>query len=249
MPLPRASREIAESGIYHVIVRGNGKQLLFEDDSDRAKFLTLIACKGKSFKIGILGWCLMSNHVHLLLDDPSQALSGFMHALSTAYAAHFNKKAGHSGSVFQGRFTSIPVRDDAQLLQALRYIHLNPQKAGICPFDAYPWSSYRAYAEETDSIADTTMILDLCSRNEIRRFHAQDDAPYYPLTCHRPSDEDALDAARSIMHPIAPADIKGLPKPQRNKMLKRLRQAKLTVKQIQRITGIGASTITRATSE
>ena len=173
--MSRIARQIAESGFYHVIFRGNGKQLLFEDDVDRSCFLQLLRDKASENDVAIIAWCLMSNHAHLLLDDPSQKLSHSMHALATAYAKRYNEKTGHVGAVFQGRFASIPISNECQMLQAVRYIHENPAKAGISSVDAYPWSSYREYVG-VSCIADTRRVLDMVGGREGFKHFCRDGA-------------------------------------------------------------------------
>ena len=140
--MPRAPRVIAESGFYHVILRGNGRQLIFEDNADRRVFLDLLARRAADAGISILAWCLMENHVHLVLEDPTQSLSEMMQRLSGDYAQRFNRRTGHVGRVFENRFKSSAIDSEAYLLQAVRYVHDNPDKAGICPAHEYPWSSY-----------------------------------------------------------------------------------------------------------
>ena len=144
--MPRVARARSESGFYHVVAKGNGGQDLFEDASDYRAFLELVAAAAEKCDVLVHAYCLMSNHVHLLLEDQGGRLSEFMKSLVTGYAMRFNAKASHIGHVFQQRFKSQPVEDEAHLLQAVRYIHNNPAKAGMCPADEYPWSSYHEYA-------------------------------------------------------------------------------------------------------
>lgn len=135
--MARPARAASESGYYHVVLRGNGKQLLFEDDIDRHAFVDMAAEQLAKRGIDVIAWCLMDNHVHLLLRDVDMQLSGAMHALATKYAQYFNRRNGHSGHVFQGRFGSFPVNDDAYMLEAVRYIHDNPAKAGVSAASEY----------------------------------------------------------------------------------------------------------------
>lgn len=247
--MPRISRQQSESGFYHVVLRGNGKQLLFEDDGDRLRFLELLSEKTESDGIAIIAWCLMSNHVHLLLDDPDSLLSHAMHALGTAYARAFNEKSGHVGAVFQGQFTSIPIVSDRQLLQAVRYIHENPAKAGVASVDGYRWSSYGDYLCGSD-IADTSRVLSMVGGHEGFLGFCADGrfVAYYPRASQRVPDEDAALAATSALDGMAPHQVKELPKVQRDAALRALRAAGITVKQIERLTGIGHNRISRVTT-
>ena len=248
--MPRASRQYSESGLYHVVLRGNGKQFIFEDDSDRREFLQQLKAKTVPHGVSIIAWCLMSNHVHLLLEDPENSLSHFMHAISTAYARYFNDKSGHVGSVFQGRFASVPITGDGQLLQAVRYIHENPAKAGVGSADAYRWSSYGEYLGRA-GVADTETVLDMVGGVEGSLRFSEDGrfGSYRYRTTKRVSDEDALEVARYILGDMDPAKLKEMGKVQRNEALRSLRAAGMTVKQLERLTGIGHNTISRVTKD
>ena len=195
--MPRVARQIADSGFYHVTCRGNGRQLLFEDDEDRLHYLALLENKARSHEVAVLAWCLMDNHVHLLLDDPKNEVSHMMHGLTTAYAQYFNSKTGHVGAVFQGRFTGVPITDDRQLLQAVRYIHENPAKANIAAVDRYRWSSYQEYLTG-GGIVSSELILDMVGGPKGFRELFQDEryAYYYVRASRRVADDEALSAAR-----------------------------------------------------
>lgn len=246
--MPRTSRIRSESGLYHVVLRGNGKQLLFESDRDRARFLALLRDKIQTDGIFVIAWCLMSNHIHLLLDDPQDNLSHAMHALATAYARHFNDASGRVGTVFQGRFTSVPIKDERQLLRAVRYIHDNPEKAGVAPAREYRWSSYKEYLSGARLISDELVLGLIGGREHFEEFSRSERySGYYVRSGKRVSDDDAMLAAREVLGEVAPAELKGLASPQRDAALYALRQAGLTVRQIERLTGIGASSISRVT--
>ena len=247
--MPRTSRIRSESGFYHVIFRGNGKQLLFESDEDRVCFLSLLKEKVLGQGISLIAWCLMSNHIHLLLDDPQNNLSHAMHALATAYARHFNDVSGHVGAVFQGRFTSVPIKDNEQLLQVVRYIHDNPEKAGIAPSREYRWSSYREYLSGAHLINDKLVLELIGGRGYFEEFSRSERySGYYVRSGKRVFDEDAMLAAHNVLGDVTPTEVKGLEKARRDDALRALRQAGLTRKQIERLTSIGASVISRATA-
>lgn len=247
--MPREPRVHAESGFYHVILRGNGKQLLFETDDDRLHFLKLLRGKTQSGGVSVLAWCLLSNHIHLLLSDPQDNLSCVMHGLATAYSRYFNSASGHIGAVFQGRFTSVPIKSDRQLLQALRYIHDNPEKAGVAPAGEYRWSSYGEYLVGAQ-LVDDGVVLDLIGgRSQFPTFCNDGRyAAYFVRAGKRVADEDAMVLAREVLAGASPAELTSLPKERRDDALRALRRAGLMVKQIERLTGIGASTISRVTA-
>ena len=247
--MPRKPRVRAETGFYHVIFRGNGKQLLFEGDNDRMHFLGMLRDKTRADGISVIAWCLMDNHVHLLLDDPLNALSHAMHALATAYARYFNDSSGHVGAVFQGRFTSVPIKDERQLLQAVRYIHDNPEKAGMAPARKYPWSSYREYVSGASLVDDKAVLGALGGREQFEDFcRSEQFVGYYVRLGKRVSDGEALLAARDVLDGRDPMELKGLSRPERDDALRALRHVGLTIKQVERLTGIGASTISHVTT-
>lgn len=162
--MTRGPRAVAASGYYHVVVRGNGKQVIFEDDEDRYRFLNLMRHAMRAGDIHIIAWCFMDNHVHLIVHDEACRLSDAMHALLSPYARYFNKRSNHVGHVFQDRFSAAPIEDDAYLLRAVAYVHANPAKAGAGPMDQYRWSSYNEYAHPGASefeVVDSNLVLSM----------------------------------------------------------------------------------------
>ena len=107
--MARRPRAHAESGFYHVILKGSGSQIIFEDDSDRRSFLSYLDTYRRAFDVRIIAWCLMSNHVHLIISDEADALSDFMHSLTSAYACKFNRRHQRTGPLFNGRFHSVAI--------------------------------------------------------------------------------------------------------------------------------------------
>lgn len=129
----RAARRESESGYYHVVARGNGKQIIFESNDDRATFVRMLGESSSAAGVKIIAWCLMENHVHMVLEDADGRMSEAMRMLLSRYARYFNERTGHVGHVFQERFFSEPIEGDRYLLAAVRYVHLNPERAGVCP--------------------------------------------------------------------------------------------------------------------
>ena len=238
--MPRSARRIAESGFYHVMLRGNGGQIIFDDDADRHAFLAALSAMLEDPGLSLIAWCLMSTHVHLLLSDESGNLSSAMHGLATRYAGRFNSRTGHIGSVFAGRFKSVPVESNAQLIAAVRYIHDNPKKAGICPASEYPWSSYREYVDKP-FMTDVGVVLDLVGGADAFAALSAEGRPtgYCFRTGTRIPDEDAFDIARAVTYPADPRALASEGGAKRSRALLALRDAGLTLKQIVRVTGIG----------
>lgn len=157
----RCSREKVENGIYHICVRGNNRQDIFQDDIDRQQYLMRVRHYLERYKMHIYAYCLMTNHVHLLVYDNGEDISKFMQGLSLSYVIYFNSRYARSGHLFQGRFTSVLIKSEAQLVQTAKYIHLNPVKAGIVnEVGQYRWSSYNIYLGKKDElgIVDTKFM-------------------------------------------------------------------------------------------
>jgi REP element-mobilizing transposase RayT len=128
----------------HVVGRGNAKQCIFEDDRDYLRFLELLERYLGRFGVDCLSYCLMWNHLHLLLVPHRHSLSRLMQQLNSRYCQWFNRRHGRVGHVLQGRFASTFVDDDAYMLRVLRYIARNPVEAAlVARAEDWPWSSYR----------------------------------------------------------------------------------------------------------
>jgi REP element-mobilizing transposase RayT len=133
--------------LYHVMSRGNAGQEIFQSDHDRSLFVDLIGDLSERFNIEVYAYVLMSNHYHLLLKTVDANLSKAMQWFGTTYTRKFNLAHHSNGHLFQGRFKSIIVENDAYLLRLSCYIHRNPLRAGIVDRLAdYKWSSYPFYA-------------------------------------------------------------------------------------------------------
>jgi len=140
-------RLIGEEGTYHLMARGNNRQRIFEDDEDRECFLGLMEAVGTHRRWVGYGYCLMDNHIHLVVTTPKADLGDGMRDLLARYARRFNRRHGRSGHLFSERYRMIPVQNDAQLLATIRYIARNPSRAGVTANPGeWPWGSYPAIA-------------------------------------------------------------------------------------------------------
>jgi len=143
--MPRITRGLTDGGIYHVLNRGNGRQEIFHKDGDFAAFIELLRLARERHPVTMLGYCLIPNHFHLLLEaEKGSELSRFMQWLMTSHVRRYHRHYRSSGHVWQGRFKSFIVQDDAHLLTVARYIEGNPVRAGLVPSaKAWRWSSHR----------------------------------------------------------------------------------------------------------
>ena len=146
--MARQPRENVEGGTYHVYARGNGRQLIYRDPIDRHRYLGMLGQVVRAQRWCCLAYCLMENHVHLLLETPEPNLSPGMQRLHGGYARSFNARHDSVGHVFQGRYGAVRIASDSQLCATAAYIARNPVDAGLCdrPED-WPWSSYCALRE------------------------------------------------------------------------------------------------------
>ncbi len=148
--MPRKPR-IEIPGYYHIINRGVEQRVVFKEAADYEYFEELMCFYAKSYHITLHNYCLMSNHYHLLIEITSENLSKFMRQLNMNYAIYFNKKYNRAGHLWQGRFKSWYVTDEAYLYTLMRYIEQNPLKANIIQdLKDYPYSSYHHFLNDRE---------------------------------------------------------------------------------------------------
>ena len=145
--MPRRPREVEPGGIYHVGSRGNNRQPLYWEDQDRSDFLGLLDEVARRWEWIVLTYCLMPNHFHLIVRVPKCGLSEGMQYLNGSYARRTNARYGRTDHLFRNRFWSKFIDSDSQLLSTIRYVVLNPVRAGLCSApELWRWSSHRACA-------------------------------------------------------------------------------------------------------
>ncbi len=244
--MARTARNYGNTGYMHLIIRGIGKQALFEDREDYQLYLKHLRRISTEEGIPLLCYCLMENHVHLLVYNSSGNVSQMMNRLGTTYAKYFNRKYDRVGHLFQNRFLNENIDNDAQLLIVFRYILNNPQKAGICEADRYEWSSYRFYSDP-NSFIDTSLLRQLIG-----------DYSAFTSFMGKANDDVCLDVietfcsdewARSIIEQTLHGhgiDLQQMGRADRNLALQELKRHGLSVRQIERLTGIGRNIIQRA---
>lgn len=242
------------TGYYHVSARGIGKQTIFENDDDRREFLELMrdCCRDKG--VTVEAWCLMSDYVHLVLADYEDGMSAAMQRLLLTYARRFNKRTGRTGHLFQNRFDRRALDTDRHLMAAIRYVHANPQEAGLGLIERYPWSSFAEYLRAFDNDArmgfsDPSAVLEL--------FGSAEDFVAYSLKTPDGSDpvihnmdetewerHDFADKmARRLGVPLK--ELKTVAPVRRDAIIYALHEAGYTVRDIERYAGIGKSTVSR----
>lgn len=144
--MPRQPRLDIPDLLHHVIVRGIDKCDIFADDADKERFLSRLSALLTQGATKCFAWSLMSNHFHLLLMPTTVSLAETMRRLLTGHAVYFNRRHRRSGHLFQNRYKSILCEEEPYFLELVRYIHLNPLRAGLVAdldaLDHYPWSGH-----------------------------------------------------------------------------------------------------------
>lgn len=256
--MPRAAREKSGSGIYHIILRGINRQIIFEDGEDAKKFLETIQKYIDISGFKIYAYCLMGNHVHLLLKEEQEELGVIMRRIGASYVYWYNLKYDRCGHLFQDRYKSEAVEDDRYFLTVLRYIHQNPVKAGIVKdIDAYKWSSYSEYigkGKMIDKMVDTGFVLGLFDKNREKamlsfaEFHKKqsDDICLDIIDKGRITDEEAIAIIKKICGISQCSDLQHFGKDIRDRHLKDLKNKGLTTRQLARLTGISRGLVLKA---
>ena len=162
--MPRQPRQILSGEYYHILARGNNRQWLFRESEDFECYLRMLLKYGHRCNVSIYHYCLMNNHVHLLMKSRQepQGITRFMHGLQTAYAVYMRKRYDVTGHVFENRFKNYRIDNDSYLLECGRYIERNPVRAGMVKDAAdYPWSSFAYYSQaKTDPILSSNPLYE-----------------------------------------------------------------------------------------
>nr|WP_231572099.1 transposase [Pontibacillus halophilus] len=252
-PLPRTPRKKSRTGIYHVIIRGVNRQTIFENREDRAMYVRTLARYKKKSKFELYSYCLMNNHVHLLVKEVDEPISVVMKRLNSSYVHNYNVKYDRVGHLFQERFKSECVEDRDYFMTLLRYIHQNPLKAGVVKsvWDS-PWTSVHEYIS-IPKYVDVDRALKVIGKDRkdaIARFislmeEVVDDSCMEYMDTVRLSDEEI----REYLVQLGVANSSILQRmnvTERNHILVELSSLKgASYRQLERVTGISKSVIQR----
>jgi len=244
--MSRIARTQSPTGLYHVLLRGVNRQSIFEDDSDRRAFLGMLAGAKEASGLSVLCYCLMGNHVHLLMRAGDEPLGESMKRIAVRYVLYFNAKYERSGHLFQDRFKSEPIKDEGHLLAAVRYICQNPVKAKMCKAaQDYPWSSCRELlgigkgctdAEEVLGMFDSPSSSRAQAFQEFLEEHAGDG--FIDDDSGRKTDSELKALMRDVSGCRDAPSFQALGKGSRDAFLGQFRQAGFSLRQISRVTGV-----------
>lgn len=251
--MSRTARKKSASGIYHLVVRGINRQNIFEYTEDREKYLDSLKSVKEISGFKLYGYCLLDNHVHLLIGEKEESLDIIFKRLGARYVMWFNRKYERTGPLFQGRYHSEVVEDDRYLLATLRYIHQNPVNAGICKNpQSYRWSSYNDYCGKGLGITDTTLVMEQFSLDVNKQysmfaeFMSADDSNY---TDYLDVDTNVADALKEKMVLLCGVDsatgFQALNASEREDGVRKLRNSGLSIRQIVRLTGVSFGVVRR----
>ncbi len=252
----RTAREKCDSGIYHIILRGINRQDIFYDDDDFQHFLKTVGQTKTENQYTVHAYCLMSNHIHLLIRENTDNISRIMSRIGSSYAWWYNRKYDRSGHVFQGRYGSECVEDNTYLLTVMRYIHNNPVKAGMVRVpEEYKWSSLQAYyggREYPVKLTETDFILGIIhverskAVDRLREFMGQenDDKCLEDEIHKRKSDGEVKTEIETLMNGELIGKLQGMEKAQRNEILRKIKESEgVTLRQIARVTGLSLNIV------
>ena len=245
--MPRQARKKSETGIYHVILRGINHRQIFYDSDDYTKFLQLLNDYKDECRYLLYAYCLMGNHVHLLLREGKEPLENIFRRLGSKYVYWYNSKYEREGALFQDRFKSEPVEDDAYLLTVLRYIHQNPIKAGLCKKpEEYLYSSYARYCE-TGSMIDRDFILELLPYPQFAEFHQEMvDQACLDVPERQPrryTDEQAFVLICKIAKCSNPEELQQFNRMELERCLRKILKQDMPMRQLSRLTGLSVGFI------
>ena len=265
--MSRHSRHPSQTSIYHVMLRGIKRQHIFERKDDYRKFIRILhniaspqeaPNRPSASHCSIGAYCLMPDCVHLLIKEEGDSISKVVRKVASLYGIYYNDKYNHSGQLFQHRFKSEPVNDEAHLLTLLSYIHQLPVAAKLCHHvEDYDWSSWREYIKAANRVSDFCAVNKVYERIPRQHLIDQVNTPLpKALLVHSfdryrgfVPDASVIDFLTTTYHIKSPKDIKLYPKQQRYKMLKEAKDFGASIRQLSRLTTVSEYTITRAGSK
>ena len=239
--MPRQARKRAESGIYHVMLRGIDRQMIFEDSEDCLYFIDILQQCREECGFKLYAYCLMGNHVHILLKVEEESIETIFKRIGGRYVYYYNVKYRRVGHLFQDRFKSEPVENDTYLLTVLRYIHQNPIKAKLCTkIGEYPYSSYAEYLHESNMI-DTEFVLRILPHKEYIRFNNEPstDKCLEIVTTERRgvTDQQAQAIIEKYAHCRTIVEFQSLDERRKERYIKKIYEKGVSVRQASRLTG------------
>lgn len=246
------------------MLRGNERRDIFLDDADRLTFIDFLYAKKSDEGCLLYAYCLMDNHVHIVVKEGCNGIAKLMKRIGTSYVKYFNQKYQRVGHLFQDRYKSENIETDSYFLTVIRYVHQNPEKAGIDRYEVYKWSSYQAYLSGpgvTRYLPEMAEVLGMFSQETevaldcFRQFHTEYDGEVCLDICNcREVDEKIEADVRRLLNDILQSNgvtLKDIAKKENTHILKELvlklrNDTGLSGRKLSQLTGINRETIRRA---
>lgn len=251
--MARSARVHSYSNVYHVMLRGVNRQQIFEEKSDYIQFIKILYELIPISQYKLYAFCLMGNHIHLLIKVEDEPLDLIMKRLENRFVHWYNKKYNRTGHLFENRYKSEPVEDEKYLIIVLRYILQNPVKAGMCnDIFEYPWSSVKyiiSSKESMVSVSDFRLLFN--SNNDFIQFlkaSNDDQCLDYEFKYENITDEEAISIIKEKTGCSSISEFKNYDKVIRNKYIKEL-SPYMTIRQLAQLSGLSKSQIHRIKSQ
>ncbi|MBQ7761383.1 MAG: transposase [Clostridia bacterium] len=239
--MSRQARTLSKTGTYHVMLRGINQQQIFQETEDYNKFIEIVKECKQTKDFNIYAYCLMGNHVHLLLKENEETIGQVIKRIASRFASWYNIKYQRVGHLFQDRFKSEPVETNEYFLTVLRYIHQNPVKANICEFvEEYKFSSYQEFIDEKGLI-DFEFVYGCISKENFIDFHRTEATEkcldVEEVFRKRLTDEQALLLFKNQTGCNNTTEFQALEKTKKQKRILKLYVKGMSIRQISRLTG------------
>lgn len=243
--MPRTARRKSVNGIYHVMIRGADRRIIFGDDEDCRTFLNILCRIKEKHPFNLYACCLMGNHVHMLIREDHESLATIIKRLGVTYVAYYNQKYDLLGHLFQDRFRSEVVDSQAYLLDVLRYICQNPVKAGLSRTpEEYRWLMCSGLRKDslTDSLEEYTPLT---GKEMLSFLNEPCKEDHLDESISRLTDKMAVERLCKVCKCRNVQEIGGWPEEQRNEAIRAGRKAGISIRQLSRLTGISKTRIER----
>lgn len=245
--MARMAREKSCTGLYHVMLRGADRRIIFSDDEDNQRFLEIMQRVKHESMFQLYAYCLMGNHVHLLLRERKEPLGMIFKRIGVSYVYYYNWKYQLHGHIFQDRYRSEQVEDDAYFLDVLRYICQNPVKACLCakPFE-HPWLGCSGITEGDALLDDLGKLTDLKGDALLRFVSERSDTEHLEdKGSKRLTDREAIERLRIACGCDNVQDIGGWAGEKCETAVRKALGTGLSIRQLSRLTGISKAVIER----
>lgn len=249
--MPRKAREPSATGVHHIWIRGINKQRLFEEDTDYEQFLYILAEAKKLSGFELFAYCLMDNHLHLLIREGKEPLGQVFRRIGTSYVRWFNWKYQRSGHLFQDRFMSKPVDSDSYFITVLAYIYNNPVAARLCAKTTdYRWSSRCLLGQ--GRIIDESGLFEIIPREEIEELEESWGEETILGASRKPmrlTDQAATEIMSSLFGIKSTTELQSLDRDTQTRVFMELHEQGVSVRQFARLAGIGRRVVERMTKQ